>query len=224
MGRLIDRSFNDFLKNRTVCLVGSSSELRNAEQADKIDAHDVVVRVNAGFPVSEGMVPHIGTKCDIFYMGSVAINIWNKNEELWDVPEKHGISWIVSKYPYKNKKFREFTEKISNVRFRALSEEWRKELSKRIGTHPPSGYIALSDLLCFDFKELYVTGYDFYRAGYYGEYGNSEYGELSPHPSRAPKLVRQKFDLFAQDFVNLFKNDKRITVDEVLQGIIDEYR
>lgn len=223
MGRLIDRSYNNYLKDKRICLVGASGELRNNEQGEKIDSYDVVVRVNAGMFVQAPMKPCIGSKCDILYMGSRTINAWNRNEKLWSAPATHNISWAVSKVPYKDERFIDFKKNAGDIRLRALSETWRGDLYRRIGAFSPTGYLALSDLLCFDLKELYVTGFDFFRGGYYEKYGESEHGALNQNPGKATKPVKHKFEVFAKDFTRLYKNDKRITVDKVLREIIDEH-
>jgi hypothetical protein len=59
------KELKSFCSGKSVVLVGNSSNLLNSGLGKKIDAHDVVVRMNHGFPRA-GLYDHVGTRTDVW--------------------------------------------------------------------------------------------------------------------------------------------------------------
>lgn len=61
-----------YLSGKTVAVVGNASSALQAKNGDEIDAHDVVLRLNAGVPLPE-QKRAIGSRTDVLSVGNLAV-------------------------------------------------------------------------------------------------------------------------------------------------------
>ena len=68
---MINKKYNDYLKNKSVIIVAPAAYTTNIEHENTgefIDSHDVVVRMNGGWGISEKNQKYLGSRTDILFL------------------------------------------------------------------------------------------------------------------------------------------------------------
>lgn len=160
-------------EGKTVALVGSGPGVLD-NKAGFIDSHDVVVRVS-NYKIFE----ETGIRTDVHY-SFYGVSINKSQQELID----DGVYLCMCKCP--NSKpiqsaWHEIHGKIKGIDFRYIYD-YRKnwwfcptyvptddeflEQFKLLGNHvPTTGFSAILDILSYNPKSLYLTGFDFFTSG-----------------------------------------------------------
>lgn len=60
--------FVEYFKDKSVAVVGSGASVLKEEYGEEIDGHDIVVRINRGYPY-ERYRKHVGTRTDVWSFG-----------------------------------------------------------------------------------------------------------------------------------------------------------
>ncbi len=176
MFKIKDKEIETLIKGKRVVVLGSAPSVLNND-GKNIDSYDIVVRVN-NFKI-DGFEDKVGRKLDIYY-SFFGRSIKKENDEL----KRHGLKFIMCKYP--NEEFLSHTGGIPKA---GISDgcKWVYELRKdwwqfplwipkmkyfkqnfeKIFRIPTTGVSAILDVLRFEPKELYVTGFDFMTSGYH---------------------------------------------------------
>jgi len=246
MAFISDVEYYNFLKNKRVAIVGPAKSIEGAGQGHVIDSYDVVVRIKSTY-VPPKLRKDLGTKIDILYTDDESTNDilpgdtveklgdkWRINE-LSDLrEEKVDIKYTCSVYPKGEWFFGRFVpalEHFSQSRdVRIISDEPYFEIKKQTN-RPNAGFSAIIDLLTAPISELYITGLDFYRSLYRGDYLNSGYTPKTiqswAHSSDGvdPKTGKEdrhdpdaQFKYFKYD---MYLKDKRIKVDKFLTKVLN---
>lgn len=144
-----ERELCDYLYNKSVSIVG------NASDANMIAAHqrDVVVGVNSLNFNYHGMF--WGSTVTNFPLKPQQFLVYNR---LCIVPEALERCSGVIQIPYTS-------EMYMGLNPRAPEEEWLNAFSHSLGTNPLTGILAIAYLLRFPIKELFITGFTFYKDG-----------------------------------------------------------
>jgi hypothetical protein len=160
-------------EGKTVCIVGSGpGSLENP--TGLVDSHDVVVRVN-----NYKLFPATGYRTDVFY-SFFGASIKKTAAEL----KRDGVKLCLCKCP--NAQFMEsawhrLNGKMNGVDFRGIYERRKafwfgptyiptvdefKKSFHMLGDHvPTTGFSAILEVLSFNPKHLYLTGFDFFASG-----------------------------------------------------------
>lgn len=173
--RFVNRSdVRSRFEGKTVALVGSGpGSLDNA--AGVIDAHDLVVRVNN----YRLMPPSTGVRTDVFY-SFFGNSIRKSVEDL----KRDGVTLCLCKCPDAatiESDWHRRRGKLHGVDFRWIYEQRRRwwfcdtyvpstdaflakfsMLGRRV---PTTGFAAIIDVLGFNPRAVYLTGFDFFRSG-----------------------------------------------------------
>jgi hypothetical protein len=236
--------YSNFLRNKKVVLVGPSYHMRGMGQGHLIDSYDIVVRVSKGYEVIRGLEGEItkdkpknkflipddikndlGTRMDILYQ--TLFSQWGSG---WMAPfkkiKKH-LTWLCASMPDKKHKpfikdFIKYTNKL-DLKFHIVNKNYYNKLLKKMETVPTIGPMAAIDLLRYDIKELYFTGFTFCQSRdhnnfyYYPEYFyNNAKHLMSPGGKKHDNNKIFKY------FEKLYKKDSRIKCDKVLNRLMDE--
>ncbi len=223
--RNIESYFSSLVKQKNIILVGPARTLIGKELGEKIDSYDAVVRTNNFFGIIDDMHIDYGKRCDILYLNPKTTRMYgiNKNgRALHPIDRRRGT--LFSPVPIKNweKKGLKVLVKLENdgiyienktsvglkmvpVELTTLSRYNALSMKRR----PLLGTTVIADLLRYNPKSLYVTGFDFYVNcrtwidGYPTEQkdGNHDYVENAR-------------------FMNKMINDGKINVDDELYSII----
>jgi len=167
--------YSDFLKNKTVALVGPAESIIGTGKGDIIDKFDIVVRLNKSLPLPKDMKNDIGTKTSILYNSLNTIDFPGQNKFSNRFLKEHEIQFISCPYPIEIELFRNdilnyIKRNNFGIPFKTMDLNSYKSLERSIQTRPFTGTCAIVDLLSYDLKLLYITGLDFYTTKYYKKY------------------------------------------------------
>ena len=59
--------FEDYIKDKSIALVGPASYMVGSGHGNEIEQHDVVIRLNRGIELVENYPNDIGTRTDVLY-------------------------------------------------------------------------------------------------------------------------------------------------------------
>ena len=213
-----ERDYAGFLRGCRVALVGPAPSVVGTNQGETIDGFHRVVRLNHALPIPRDLRKDVGTRTDILYH-----NLWAESpkappfEELVPVL-KASVEWVCACHPYSNAEGNHadhidaFLAVLrGQVPFRTISPRAYLRLKWRNRFLPSAGLSAIQDLLRFDIRELYITGFTFYQgkqAYHQGYRGVGLTSYLHP-PDRQLAQVRR-----------WVADDSRIRPDETLSGLL----
>lgn len=212
-------AFKEYLKGKSVVLVGPASTLLGQGMGPWIDGHDVVVRINHAWPLPKHLARDVGTRTDILYH-----NLNPKKQRLRkkDIIAMHqsGVQWVVSTHPAVRARYRrrqQLLRRLSGryVRFRAVPLSVKKRLRPHVGS-ANGGLIAIVDLLRYPIARLYVTGFSFYTTPYldYPNYKRSFIkNALNHHNQRRHKTY----------LARLLKREPRLAVDPFIERLLRQH-
>lgn len=172
--RFLNRSeVRPWFEGRRVALVGSGPGVLG-NQPGHIDGYDVVVRVN-----NYGLGPEAGRRCDVFY-SFFGTSIKKTSAELY----RDGVRLCMAKCPDAQpieSDWHRRNGKMMGVDFRWIYQrragwwfcdtyipdtaDFMRGFDLLGGHVPTTGFSAILDMLSFAPRELYLTGFDFFRSG-----------------------------------------------------------
>jgi hypothetical protein len=171
-----EEEYLEFLRNKSVAVVGPAASSTFQENGQKIDSFDVVVRVNRGMELVKENKLFIGSKTDVLYNSLdfsplVGGNLYQDNLE--------NIEFICCPYPIKSRTFQNHIFSNMPNRNESLFEKYKiRFISEGLYAHAVeetnsrinSGFGAILDILDNSPKSLFITGLDFYRSTYHPKY------------------------------------------------------
>lgn len=224
--------YSQYLKGKRVVVVGPAPSILGSKQHDIINSYDIVVRLNKALPLPNNLKEDIGSRTDVLY------NCMNPSSECGgdidiDLLKKCGVKYLVSPYgqvsgpKYRfNRDILSFSEKnlekgkgkTFSIPFCHIDTAYFKKLLK-IMQLPNTGICTILDILKHPIKELYITGFTFFKGGYIKEY--RRYNEKQVLEKMA------KYNLHNQEkqlkyMRQILLNDKRIKLDQTLIDILKD--
>ena len=216
-------SFQKLLLNKRVVIVGPAPSIINSTQGEYIDSFDIVVRINKAIPIPEYLKKDIGSRTDILYN---CLNSKSDNGGEIELEIIKKLKYICCPYPpiYPFKKdidtfMEQFIkrDKENKINFRHVDTKFYLKTVREMNTRPNSGIAAILDLLQFSLKELYITGFTFFKGGYYKEYRSYSETEVL---ERMKKIGNHDQKLQIKYMKKIFLKDNRIIMDKELKKII----
>ena len=158
--------YQEYLKDKTVAIVGSSSHLIGKDEGDFIDSHDVIVRANNSSVILPELHKDYGSRTDVgyFWHSIMRFSPYQKSvsqkmkyvflsenrHTKFDIPVcamRKDIDWLKShSIPY-----------VSDMEY----FQYLCYLECKIS--PAAGMISIYHLLRNSLKSLYVTGFSFHK-------------------------------------------------------------
>ena len=213
-------SFEDFVRGKRVVVVGPAPSIVGSKQKAKIDGYDIVVRINKAVPVPEAMKADVGTRTTILYN---CLNTDPENGGKLDpkVLKQAGVSHVRCPYPEKPPFARDI-EKARKMKWGPIKLSWTSigtydNWEKGMESRPNSGICAILDLLSYPIEELYITGFTFFKGGYYSAYRNMNEAQVHARMDKAGNHNQEKQLKFMQ---TKLLADKRVVMDRALTEII----
>ena len=167
----IDRKFNQYVKGKSVVVVGSASYLENHKKGDFIEGFDIIVRLGPGWKPPETSYEVMGKRTNIRWHSG---HEFPETSGMWEMDKMvdYGVEYACVQYPryldyfhWDVKKFEKYNEKY-NMPFHNWSDlELYLSLHHYLGTRLNLGMAAVTDLLFYDIKKLHMTGFSFYAKG-----------------------------------------------------------
>lgn len=228
----IDKSFNTYLRDKSVIVVGPASYMQDSNKGEFIDSYDIVIRLNGFWKPNPTMYNDIGKRTTIRYHSGAE---FPNTGGMWDIQDMldYGVEYACIQYPkYLDyfhsdiKKFETYNEKF-NMPFHYWSDlELYLSFHYYLGTRLNVGMACVTDLLFYDIKQLHVTGFSFYAhkgghdwmpgakpAGYFlDDYDQSRHTFINHAQIPQMKLLRE-----------LQNYDNRLTIDTEINDILLSY-
>ena len=222
----------DYLKNKRVVIVGPADYVDNNEL---INSYDVIVRINKGHNMIN--TGKHGNRTDILY------HIANQHKENGGkIPLDDNIKHIKFVYPvldlYDDSSFKNigtlrdyvkiyYDKKIYNQiknKCSVIDESIYLNFEKECKSRPNSGLCAILDLLNYDIRELYITGFTLFQTNYNPSYRNIVEGSEETSKKALERMKDHNFHnqkKSAEIYKNyILKNDK-VKYDKELINILN---
>ena len=170
-----DELYTNFLTNKTVAIIGPSESIYGSNKGHIIDKFDIVVRLNKSLPLPSTLAQDIGTKTDILYNSLNTSDYPGQNKFNPELLQQNNVKFLCCPYPFSNSTFKpdilKYLQRYNfTIPFRIMNEKKFYQLQNLLNTRPYTGTCAITDLLNYPIKYLYISGIDFYITKYYSEY------------------------------------------------------
>ncbi|MHA8106361.1 glycosyltransferase family 29 protein [Aquirufa sp. 5-AUSEE-100C1] len=165
--------FSDY-KNKTIAIVGPAATALEKKNGSYIDSFDIVIRINRSIDRYIEQAAFLGNKTDVLFSGL-------DEDPLNGCGEIKPVEWIqkgVKKvvFPLYGRNFNGVLNKfIANskgeLKISCIDKFMYAEILKDLGGYrPTTGFAALYLMSRAEYKQLYITGFTFYRTPYQDEY------------------------------------------------------
>lgn len=211
-----DEQYAEMLNNARVAIVGPSESIVGSFQGSYIDSYDLVVRLNFGWPIPSELEKDIGTRMDILYHccnGDYSI------EQLLN-QELSGLRCACYERNIDARLLRRYCDEHGLYSL-DVSETY-SSLRQSLGSDPNTGTVAISSVLSYNVRELYITGISFFQEPSHSRFLSDGAIAAKDNPSQSTKRIAQHLmEPQIRHCKNLFLKDSRVSVDETLRKILD---
>ena len=227
------KNINNILNNKRVVIVGPADYV---DSNDKINNYDVIVRVNKG--LSQQGNGKCGNRTDILY------HVVNQNQENGGPIDVNFNGHIRFTYPILDYDEETTFKDIGTIRdyfeiykdneiynhiqkdFSIINKFKYLEMEKILQSRPNSGIATILDLLTFNIKELYITGFTLFQTNYAKDYRDKVDG-IDVNTSklaidRMSKSGHHDQVKTALIFKNKILKDERVKYDEILKECVNK--
>lgn len=212
-------SWNAFPSDRfpSVAVVGNAGYLRDIGQGDRIDNHDLVIRMN-NFQI-RGFEAQVGSRVDLFLTTFFT-------DIQYDRPELRAAKYLVASVPNNFRKHRRqhvhhrHAEQIVNGlqamrRTDVYVPEWQlfRDWIQKLGGFPSTGLMAIVFALeSLDCEQIYLTGFSFFQ-------GAAHYFPDQPSSARNHNFLREQQCL--QTLLAPHVASGKVTMDPVMRELLE---
>lgn len=165
----------DVFKGKRVAVVGAADSAFEKENGDYIDSFDIIVRVNkAPHSWSPEKAKFIGRRTDVLFHSFYENTDSGGGPIDFELFEQQGIKFIVN--PNHNRKglrthLNYFKRNLNKRITYLLSRKFYKQMTDSFGEIVPTiGYAALYIVLNSKSKEIFITGFTFFKTPYANDY------------------------------------------------------
>lgn len=167
-------TFSEYVNGKSVAIVAPGAYLMGSKQRELIESHDLVARINRGFPVPPAMIEDIGERCDILYH-LLAVGMAANEKDFSPCVGK--VGFIISTHHQGEPRIARFKQvNRGRVPFECVPFSMLQKVKLKVRKAPNAGVVAVSHLLSQPIRSLYLTGFSFYQDGYYAGYGGHPKG------------------------------------------------
>lgn len=226
----VKRFNTDIFAGKRVAVVGPASSAFNTDRGDYIDGFDLVVRMNKSpFIVAGGLhAKDIGVKTNVLFHCFHENPVGGGGPIDFALYKRIGVEYVVNprnEWSGVRNTFNYYKKYLEAQKTYLLPKVLFNEISNSVGAYrPTTGYSALYTLLKSDFKELYVTGFTFFKTAY----GQGYRDEMREAP-QAQQFIRDvglhNPDLELQGFKKVLseRHVGNIILDRQLADIVARY-
>jgi len=208
----------DLVKGKRVCIVASAGYISELDQMRLIDEYDVVIRVNRLFySTNNELEKHIGKKTSVIYqigypLSETSVDFDIKQQDIKDqgiiihFPPHYRHSIIGDNNNLKNYILQNGHDKISQSSPEAIDYmiKINKQTNEEGDWQLNTGAVCIIEVLQYKPKELYLTGFTFFKGDkpYVDGYRDTLY--LGKHkPDRDLRLVKECIEESTETFVKM---------------------
>jgi len=222
----------DVFKGKRVAVIGAADSAFEKENGDYIDAFDVIVRVNkAPHSWSPEKAKFIGSHTDVLFHsfyentdsggGPIDFELYEQQGIKYIVNPNHNIKGLRTHLNYYK---RNLNNNLTYILARSFSEKITKNFGKWI---PTIGFSALQTVLNSKCKEVYITGFTFFKTPYAADYRN----QLTNMEANQEHIKNQGLhnpDLELAQFIKQTETHKnsdiKIILDSALNDIVTNFK
>ena len=157
---LVQEKLMSIISNKTVALIGPAQYLENIEQGPKIDACDIIIRLNSSITIDPEMISKIGSRTDVWIYNFKTPSI------LDNLPEKLP-QLIFCPYPKEMISEEKNFKNLPEIPLECIENDFFQQLMMALQFEPNSFLLILLIILRQNIKSLYVSGFSFMYDGYY---------------------------------------------------------
>lgn len=216
--------YSQYLNNKTIVLVGPAKSILNHEYGEIIDNFDLIVRLNKSLPIQNKYKKYVGSRTDILYNSLNITDYPGENNININFLLNNDIKFICSSYPliqpFENDIFNFIKQSQYKLPFKFFSEKLHNYNCKLLKTRPFTGINAITDLLQYNIKQLFITGIDFYNSNYC----RNSIRKNKKILEKTKNNIIHNSDIQKKYLKYLSLIDDRIIIDQVLDNILyDNY-
>ena len=226
-----NKNIDTFFKNKRIVLVGPADYVDNSKL---IDSYDIIARINKGYNMKN--TGKHGSRTDIMY------HVVNQHPENGgpltyskDVPIRfcYPILTLSEKSSFKDigtlRDYYSIFQDLENGKlkfkeFSIINKDKYLSHEETLNSRPNSGLSAILDILSFDIKELYITGFTLFQTNYATSYRN-KVDNNKDTGTQALNRMKDAGHHNQDEAKNAYKKyiitDKRVKVDKILLDILN---
>lgn len=215
---------------KRVAVVGPASSAFNTGKGTYIDSFDYVIRMNKSpFTVAEGKYAvDIGTRTDVLFHCFHENPVGGGGPLDFALYEKLGIYYIINprnEWSGVRNSFNFYKKYLEPQRTYMLPRSLYAAISRSVGPYrPTTGYSALYTLLESGVKELFITGFTFFKTAY-----GSGYRDEMKEAHQAQRFIKNvglhNPDSELRGFKKVLEKNasKKVLLDSELLAILKQY-
>lgn len=228
-----DYNYNEDLANlingKRIAYVCPSPHLRGKKLGSWIDSHDLVVRVNQNFHMTEDLWEDYGERTDILMncLNIHKINALRKNMQ-FARSLKYIVCPMVSMWDIQ--RVHDFLDEVGTP-WHNVCDGYLFKVFKEVGTTCNTGLMGIITLLNYEIESLHVTGMTFFNMNTFGEVYYDKYhkeamknGNFREDVRNVPNFSDLRIDIHQQiPQINYFHKmiyfhyGKKLSLDDYLQ-------
>lgn len=215
-------------RGKRIAIVGAADSAFDEKNGKFIDRHDIVIRINrAPYSWNREKSEYIGSKFTFLYHSFYENNYSGGGPIDWDYFDRLDIDKVIN--PINSRKglrthLSYYKRNHSARTTYILSRPYYKELQKDLGEYVPTvGFSALMTVLRTDFKELYITGFTFFKTSYADGYRD----HLLRKEDNQQHIAKQglhnpehEFEVFKKE-IQLVQAKKQVAFDKRLSTLLE---
>lgn len=158
-------------EDRRIAIVGAADSVFARKNGKAIDSYDIVIRLNrAPHSWKEKDKDYLGSKFNILYHSFYENNFSGGGPIDWEYFKTLGIEKVVNPIYTKKGLMAHLNYYKRHLLFKKTyilsSKEYRQGCNELQGFKPTVGYMALSTVLNSRCKEIFITGFTFFKTPY----------------------------------------------------------
>lgn len=220
----------EHFKNKRIAVIGAADSAFEKQNGDLIDSYDFIIRLNkAPHSLSPEKYKFIGSRTDVLYHSFFELTEGGGGVIDWELFQKNGIKYVVNPnhdlkglIAHLNYYKRHFHKNKTYL----LPLSFYKQITKNFGEWIPTvGYSALFTALNSECKEVFITGFTFFKTPYADDY-RDDLKDVNKNNQFMKKQGFHNPDLEMEQFIDqLEKNsDTKVIMDDALMSIVNRYK
>ncbi|UBZ06855.1 glycosyltransferase family 29 protein [Salegentibacter mishustinae] len=222
----------EILKDKRVAVIGAADSAFECQNGDYIDNFDLIVRVNkAPHSWHPKKSKYIGSRTDILFHSFYENTESGGGPIDFELYAKHGIKYVVNpNFSIKGLRthLTYFKRNLDKKRTFLLPRQFYKKMTANFGEVIPTvGYSALYTVLNSNCKEVFITGFTFFKTPYANDYRDhlkdmeTNKGHLKSQGLHDPDLELIEF-IKQKDIIEK-KSSTKIILDDSLRNIVEQH-
>lgn len=224
------RIFNPdkIFKGKRIAIIGAASSAYEKELGKYIDSFDLVIRINKALTTwkNENEV-FIGTKTNILFHsfyennqsggGPLDFQLYEQRNVQYVVnPNNNNEGWRLNYNFYKKYNLFKITYLLSKAYYQEMAQPFN-------GLRPTVGYAALYSVLKSPFKEVYITGFTFFKTPYSKGY-RDDLVDMEANKRHIKAQGLHDPDIEFREFLRMLEKNKEksIIMDDTLRAIVSQ--